>query len=322
MLLWCLLLILPFSDAWSQAANLCDILKIKNCAGVTRQGRRSSMLSLPSPTASSVLNPATVSFDKGLGVEAIFSANNPIVFSLASGTGKIGGALISSSLENTFFGNRTLEMDDDFLDRNERKRHYSNEKNTFAFGLAFFRKKHFTLDTGFIFKRHKEIKRINPGGGISGRLGPLTFGASMYQDDVFLDLVGHENYAGIPYTEIYNDDTYQERFMVKTFSMGTKFYGFSFDAGFIRTKYKQEEDETSINIFSGSYIYQNFRLILAKRTESSSHTKFIDGDLVQKKDDSDIYAGLQVSIGQPFIFGINYNYFLLDDVSLQAAFFF
>lgn len=287
------------------ANEICDLLDLKNCAGVTKQGRRSSLLSLPSPTTSTILNPATVSFDRGLGVEVIHQSGNSLVFSLASGTGKIGGALISSSLENTFFGNRVYEATEDYFRRNEEKKQFKTNKMNLAVGLKLIRKKNVALDVGLIFKRHSEIKKVNSGVGLSGRLGPITLGASLYQDDFHIKSID-----------------YSERFSVATYSVGTKYRNFSIDAGVIKTRYDRDEMDTTIHLYAGSFIYRNFMFNLAYRNEISPTVKYIDGKLEEKKSTGDYFTGVQTSLGQHLIVGINYNYFLLGETSLSGTIFF
>lgn len=304
MILTLFLILFTSMPVWSRT-DICDLLDMRNCPGVTRQGRRTSLLSLPSPTASTILNPATVSFDRGLGIEVIQQAGNPAVFSLASGTGKLGGALISSSLENTFFGNRVFELDDSFLKRNEEKKQYKTKKMNLALGAKLLRKKSIALDFGVILKRHSEIKRINPGIGLSGKLGPLNIGAALYQDDFFL-----------------KDIDYSEKFTVSTYSVGTKFQGLSLDAGVIKTNYERDEMDTEVHLYSGSYIFKNFMFNLAYRNEISPATKFIDGRLDYRKSSSAIFTGIQMSLNRYAIIGINYNYFLLEEYSLIGSFFF
>lgn len=288
-----------------EASEICDLLDLKNCSGVTKQGRRSSLLSLPSPTTSTILNPATVSFDRGLGLEVIHQSGNPLVFSLASGTGKIGGALISSSLENTFFGNRIYETSDDYFRRNEEKKQYKTNKTNLALGAKLIRKKNMALDVGLILKRHSEIKKINPGVGLSGRLGPITLGASVYQDDFYIKVID-----------------YSEKFSVATYSVGTKYRNFSIDAGVIKTRYERDEMDTTINLYAGSFVYRNFMFNLAYRNEISPTVKYIDGKLEEKKSTGDYFAGIQTSLGRHLIVGINYNYFLLRETSLSGTIFF
>lgn len=284
--------------------DLCDILDLQNCSGVSKQGRRSSALSLPSTTTASLLNPANVSFDRGLGLEAIHQSGNPVVFNIASGTGKVGAALISTSMENTFFGNRVYELAEDYFQRKKRKKQYRTKKISLAVGAKLLRKKHFSLDAGIILKRHSKIKRINPGVGLSGRLGFLNFGASVYQDDFQLP------------------NSYQERFQVVSYSLGTKIKNLSLDYGVISTKYKQDIADTRINLVSASYIMGDFMFNLALRNENSPAPKFVDGQLKFEESKSDIYGGVQASLGRYLIVGLNYNYFLLNEVSAMGTIFF
>jgi len=153
-----ILLSLIAVPAWA-LTDLCDILDMDTCYTVSKQSRRSSSSSLPSPASAANINPANVSFDRGFGVEFVYQPQNPASFNLATGTGKLGGALISQSLENSFFGNRVIELEDVLLKRFEDKKQYQSKKLNFALGGKLYRKKHVTLDAGFLFKRHSEIKR-------------------------------------------------------------------------------------------------------------------------------------------------------------------
>lgn len=324
-----MIFLLPFllifaSPSWSASSpDICDLLDLQNCSGVSKQGRRSSILSVPSPSTSSLLNPATVSFDRGVGLEAIHQSGNPVLFNIASGTGKVGAAFISTSMENTFFGNRVYELDDEYLRRRKNKKQYRTKKLSFAVAGKLYRKKNIALDAGLIFKRHSEIKRINPGAGLSGRVGFFTFGASVYQDDFHLDLVGHSNpSSGVPYEQLFGKTSYQERFLVTTYAVGAKIKNLSLDYGIINTKYKRDNESTTVQLISSSYIAGDFMFNLAIRNERSPAPKYVDGSLVYQDSKTDTFGGVQVSLGRYFILGINYNYFLLNEMSLMGTLFF
>ena len=285
--------------------DICDILDLKNCSGLSKQGRRSSALSLPSPSTATLLNPAATSFDRGLGLEAIHQNGNPVIFNIASGTGKVGAALISTSMENTFFGNRVYELDDEYLERKKDKKQYRTKKISLALAAKLLRKRNFALDAGIILKRHSEIKRVNPGVGVSGRLGVITFGAAVYQDDFHLKEID-----------------YEERFDVVTYSIGTKIKKLSLDYAVISTNYELDSSNTRVNLLSASYITGDFMFNLALRNENSPAPKFVDGELEYKRSKNDIFGGVQASLGRYLIVGLNYNYFLLDEMSLMATVFF
>src|SRR5690606_34921164 len=110
---------------------------------------------------------------------------------------------------NSFFGNRVLELDEDFLERNIDKTQYKSNKLNIALGGKFFRKKIFFLDLGIILKRHNEIKNINPGVGVAGRLGFITYSAAIFKDDYFLNLKNRiDPNSGLPFSK----DHYSESF--------------------------------------------------------------------------------------------------------------
>lgn len=310
LLIWLVIFTVAGDFAHSKSGvNLCDIVDIPNCSGVSKQGRRSSSMSLPSPATSANFNPATVSFDKGIGVEAIAQANNAVNFNLASGTGRVGGILISPTLENSFFGNRVRETDEDFLERNVAHHQYENRKLNLAVGGKVVSKKDLGFDLGLILKRHSVIKRVNPGFGVSSRLGPLTLGASMYDDDFYLEDEG----AGLEY---------EEKFKVQTYSVGLRARNFFFDAGAIRTKYKIDHEATQIFLYSLSYLRSNVLYNVALRNEHSSAPEYRTGALYPKRKKNDFFASVQYSFNRHFVVGVSYNYFLLRELSLKTSIFF
>jgi hypothetical protein len=253
----------------------------------------------------------------------IHQSGNSLLFNLASGNGRVGGALVNASLENSFFGNRTYELDSQYLKRNKEKKQYKSKKLNLALGGKLFQKKNASLDMGILLKRHSEIKRINPGIGASARWGFLTLGASTYQDDFHLDLVNNiDPYTGLPYAAAYNKTEYTERFVVSTYSIGARIKSLALDYGVIKTRYDRDEMNTEAQLYSSSYIYGDFMFNLAYRIETSPAPKYIDGALKLKESKKDIFAGVQASLGKYVIVGVNYNYFLLREFSLLATVFF
>lgn len=73
---------------------------------------------------------------------------------------------------------------------------------------------------------------------------------------------------------------------------------------------------------SASYIAGDFMFNLALRNENSPAPKFVNGELRYQESKSDVYGGVQASLGRFLIVGVNYNYFLLEEVSTMAALFF
>jgi hypothetical protein len=317
-----ILLLTPLAS-WAQR-DLCDVLKIPNCSSVMRQVRRSSAQSYPSPGTAASTNPANVSFDRGLGVELIYQPGNNVNFNLASGTGKVGGALISSATENGFFGNRNIETDFSYMTRNDDQKQYRSKKLNLALGGRVLGKRNYTLDFGLLIKRHNDIKNVNLGYGASAKLGIFSFGAALYQDDFIIYQKDAITYSsGRNYDIIFNSaPSYSEKFQVRTFSGGFRYKDFSFDAGFINVRYKVFPLESRIQILSASYAYKNLMFNIARRVENSPMVKYINGDLKYQQEMTNYYMGIQTSVGKHLIVGTAYNYFLLREISLNATFFF
>ncbi len=303
-------------------SNLCDVLQLPNCHGVTKQLRRNAFQSAPTSSTASNLNPANTSFDKGLGVEALGQANNPILYGLISGTGKMGGALISGSPDNGFFGNRVPELPEEITKRTEEKHQFKNQKLTLALAGKLVSQKNLGLDAGLILKRHSELKKVNYGLGISGRIWLLHFGASAYQDDFFIDYTRTiRDGTGSTYAQLYEEDSASERFVVTTYTVGTRFSNFAVDYGLIKSKLDFYGTPTDIALLSASVYYKDLLLSFASRKETSAQTIFVEGELDRAKEKSATYLGLQYSLNQHMIMGANYNYFLLKELSLTLTLF-
>lgn len=322
LILWFILLI-PVS--WSQAEGLCEVLQLKDCRSVAKQSRRASAQSLPSPIVAASINPANVSQDKGLGLETIYHPNNPLAFSLVTGTGKIGGAIISSTVENSFFGNRVPEIGIEEIERRVADKRYESKKINTGFSFALFKNRKFGADLGIMAKYNQDTKRLSPGGGLSFRAGPINLGASLYKDDFRLKFKDLINPSGVPYSTIYGAETYDESFTVTNVTGGFRFRNFFFDVGMIQTKYKFENNEPSkIMIFSGAFTWDRFLFNLALRKETSAAPQFNYSEdvLEPKKDKSAVFGGVQYALNRFIILGVQYNYFLMKDVSFTGTVFF
>lgn len=317
-----LLLLLVSIPLWASGPSICDIIDSPSCHGITKQVRRSSSLSLPSPAAAANINPATVSFDRGFGLETIYQSNNSLVFNVASGTGKMGGALISNSLENSFFGNRVPEEEFDLIERREDDKQYKSKKLTLALGTKVLRTRHLTLDVGVLAKRHSEIKKINAGVGVSGRVGWFTYGASYYQDDYRIGMnywMAHEPWR---YRYVVINELYDETIHVTTYSMGLRIRNLTFDAGTIQTRFRLFDDTSKINLYSVGLYVKNLLFNYGIRSENSPIPKYDDGAISYAKKQSDTYAGIQCSLNKHIILGVQYNFFLLRELSATATIFF
>jgi hypothetical protein len=303
------------NNSWSQDYDECRFYIY--CGG----GSRSTGRSLPSTGSAANLNPSNISQVKGVGLESLFQARNPVAFSLVTGNGKIG-ALVSPTLENSFFGNRLVEIDDELLIRKINKYQYKNNKLNLAAGLKVYDKKNVAFDIGFSAKRNPDIKKINLGAGLSMKFYFFNFGAYFYDDDVKIKLGEFINpYSGIPYASIYNAPTYQEKFSVETYTMGAKLGNLSLDTGVIKTRYRFYSENTRIYLHSGSYTYKNFLFNLAVRKEYSPNLEYIDKKLIIQRKKESSYFGVQNLLNEHVVLGLQYNYFLLNEWSATLSFF-
>lgn len=293
--------------------DLCEFFKY--CPG---SSQRNGGKSLPSAIVSGSLNPATLSKIKGLGLEAVFQPRNGPAYGIVTGTGKVG-ALVSSSQENTFFGNRSIELDFDTFRRYEDQKRYKNDKYSFAGGVGITNKKDFALDLGLSGKYNKDTGRINPGIGISGNLSILTFGYTVYRDDTkitFDDQIDPR--TGIPYSIIFNGPTYEETFTGHAYMLGLKLGNLFFDYSLIKTKYEFYQEDTQIDIYSGSYNYKKFLFNLAYRKEQSPNMKYRDHMMYDEREKYSWYFGTQYSANKHLLLGVAFNRYLLNDTSASV----
>lgn len=307
---------LSIAGAHAASSEVCEVLNLPNCSGVQKMGRRSSAQSIPSSATAAQFNPANVSHDRGVGVEAMYQPGQRPSFSFVTGTGKTGAALVSSKIENGFFGNRVIELEDDYFDRREDEDQFASEKQSLALGGALWKNSSFSFDVGALFKYNPAIKRVNPGGGLSLRWGFVNFGASYYQDDVklkFRDLVDPR--TGLPYEFTFGDDEYEERFNVQSYFAGVKLANLFLDAGVIESRHKFYQDDTVIRLYSAALIWGNMLFNLAHRQEDSPGWRYTEEGLVDERKKHETYGGVQYSFGQHIIMGVHYNYYLLREVA-------
>ena len=298
-----------FSLSWAQTDGLCEILQIKDCKSVTRQSRRASAQSLPSPIVAGSINPANISQDKGLGLETIYHPKNPLALSFVTGTGKIGGAIISSSMENSFFGNRVPEMKE--LDRRENDEHFRSDKINAGTSFALYKNRKFGADLGLIGKYNSDAKRFDPGAGLSLRMGMFNFGASLYKDTFVL--------------KDDSDDHYQESFLVQSFTVGLRYKNLFLDYGLLKSHYDLANlGDSKITLLSAAYVWNRFMFNIAHRSENSKLLKYnYEAKTLEEKESSgDWYGGVQYAINRFVVLGIQYNYFLMREASFSAVVFF
>lgn len=305
--------------------DLCEILNLTNCAGVSKLARRSSAQSVPSNATATQFNPANVSHDRGWGVETMWNPQNTPTFSFVTGTGRTGAALVSSKIENGFFANHIPELGEDFLERRLDDEQYKSRKYTLALGVALLRKRWMSLDIGGQGKYNEDTGRTNFGVGASTRLGLFTFGAAYYEDDMklkFGDKVDPR--SQMMYRSIFGMTEFQETFQVQSYFAGVKIKSLYLDGGVIRTNYKFYEPEKSsdIYLYSAAYIWGRFLFNVAMRHERSPMWSYKDRRLFDDRKKNETYGGIQYSFGQWLILGIHHNYYLMREMAGSVTVFF
>ncbi len=143
----------------------------------------------PSPGNQIRLNPASVPLENGLGIEVVYFGTPE--WSLVKGLGRAGASISPAHSEETFFGQPSVEYDADYLQRHIFSKKYESQKYTLATALNVAKtgsgSARFNLNLGVMAKYNRYTSRAMPGGGLSGSLGPILFGASLYWDETQLD---------------------------------------------------------------------------------------------------------------------------------------
>ena len=320
------LFLLLVSHSAMSAESLCDVLDIKGCASVNKSTRRASAHSVPSVATATQFNPANVSQDRGLGLETFYQPGNSPSFSIVTGTGKMGAGLISSKIENSFFGNRVPELESEFLKRNKDQKQYESNKYSAAIGFAVYKSKMIGLDLGLLFKYNKNVKNINLGPGASLRVGPFSFGYSLIKDDLYLKANGDEinPRLKIAYVDQWGSSIYKESYTTQSIFAGVKFRNLFLDIGQFKSQFKFYDTDkfSTVRLYSASYIHNRFLFNIAQRVEDNPSQKYSGGKLVDKQKQSSFYGGIQFSLNRFIVLGAHYNYYLLEDFSGSLTVFF
>lgn len=309
-------LFLALSFPWHDKALADDCEFFKYCSG------SSTYKSINSST-SALINPSSLAKIKGLGIETLYQDHNRLALSLVTGTGKFGAALVSSSLENSFFGNRTPELDNLYIKRVSEKKRFQSNKLHFGLGLNLLEKKNFSVNLGLSARRNSEIKNINLGAGLDIKFWFFHFGHYLYRDDFKFIFENHYDFeTGIPYSTLYGKPNYQEKFNVTTTTFGLNLKNLSLDIGKIYTYFDFYQEATDISIFAIGYKWKKFFYHFGYRVEQSPQLHYNNKTISFSRKKIDRYAGIQYSLNKHFVLGLGFNTFLLDELSTTLTIFF
>ncbi len=282
------------------------------------------------PTSSSKINfnPSTVPTSRGLGLEFIIFKGTD--FALVTGTGRVGAAISPSNSDETFFGAPAFESYTDYFLRKTSQTKYPSQKYTLATAFNVYNNEqsglsHFALNLGVMGIYNSISQSVNPGGGVSGLMGPLSFSFAIYKDESDIDL-------GQYVTGAKEKDLYK----VQTYSLGLSLGSLSLDYSVLNLTFNDLQlSGTSISGFSNSYpalvsvttatlFYKRGIYTLATRREDSARPYYNpDTQLLETKSvKNDVFGSVQVVATKHLVVGAFYNYYLLKDLSLGLTLFF
>ncbi len=261
------------------------------------------------------VNPSAVPTDKGFGIEGIFFKDE-VDLSIVRGTGRIGAAISPSNSEETFFGPLGFEYTPDFYERKYEKEKYPNQKITFAsaFNLVDQRGSALTsysLKMGIMAKYNKQTQGTNAGGGLSGNLGPLTFGGSIYKDET--RLIDSNPYFPTP--------PFDYHYQVQTYNVGLFLNSLVIDYSHMEVR---DTEVSTVQVLAATLAVYDFIFTWARRSEDSykPYFNFETKALETQRVKYEGFGGIQYKLGKNFIIGGLYNYYLLHEYTLSATLFF
>lgn len=282
-----------------------------NCNG--HSGRTTSN---PSTGSQVKINPSAVPTEAGYGLEGLLYKND-VDLALVRGTGRVGAAISPSNSEETFFGPPGFENQQDYYNRKLNSEKFPNQKLTLAaaFNLVDNRAsglRAFSLKLGAMAKYNKLTTNTTPGVGVSGILGPITFGGSAYNDQTQI-----EDPTGGPLVT-------QVDYQVQTYNVGLFLHSFIIDYSHLQLKITDSPVISEVTLLTVSLLLNKFIFTAAKRTENSQrlYYNYSTQQLEVQQIKEDVFAGVQYSITKNVILGIFYNYYMLREYSVAATFFF
>lgn len=262
------------------------------------------------------LNPSAVPVEEGFGVEAL-TYKGAWDLSIVKGTGRIGSALSASTNEETFFGLPAYEDPQAYERRKRSGEAFVSGKyvGALSFGLLANKKqglKRAELNAGVIARYNQITKNTWVGAGISGVLGPLTFGYAATPDESAID---YEK-LGLPVQE-------QFRYRTDTLSAGLYLTNVVFDYSQMRTVREADDDEIKTTVTTLGFIYKSVILTLSQRSEDSLRPVYSSSlqQLTYENPKVERFMGLQFLAGKHAMIGVFSNYYLAEEISLGLTVF-
>lgn len=282
--------------------KLCEIYKWMACPDAFAASRSTTSSSFPLNSASAPNNPASMSVDRGTGIEVINLGSSYDV-SLISGTGVIGSSFSVTNNEATFFGETPPETVQDNIQRRTSEDKFDSAKISalVAFQLLGKKKRNgFKLNLGILGRYNQDTSKISGGPGISMAWGPLSFGVAKFTND-FQDSTGRQNYETTSVT------------------FGAKISNVAIDWTYLKNN---AEKWSRVRLVTATLFTKNFLFTYGVRQEESLYPFEVPITL-ENLDTPNIqtFLGVQYIYKKNLIIGAYSNYYLLNSLSLGLTIF-
>ncbi len=291
----------------SSAKSLCEVYTWMACPDAFAASRSNTSASLPLNSAAAPTNPASMSTERGLGLE-VLRLRSYYDVSIISGTGVIGSSLSISNNEGTFFGGRPPENLVKYDDRKADDKKYKSPKFTSLFAVKLLggkNKNSFRLNLGGMGQYNKDTKGISGGLGLSAALGPVSMGVARLKNDHY-DLINLE----------------EEEYYSNSFTLGIKIASMAFDWTYIKNN---ANNWSRIRILTATLFTKKFMFTYGKRQEESifpfSSAELNSNGEISVIKNLEYFLGLQYAVKKSVIIGVFSNYYLLDSLSLGLTIF-
>lgn len=260
------------------------------------------------------INPAAVPTEKGFGFEGLFYKSD-VDFGLIRGNGRIGAAISPTNSEDTFFGPPAFELPEETLFRKQERDKYPSQKTTLATAVILAEKKSstfksYSLRLGVMARYNRLTTHISPGMGLSGNLGPLSFGGSFYEDQTKLNTA--VDGSGVDVVYLYR---------VRTYNVGLFLSSLLLDYSHLEL---DTEEVASVDLYTASILLKKLIITASKRVENTVNPayNFETKTLEERRIKEEVFGGIQYSLTKNLMVGALYNYYLLREYSLTATLFF
>lgn len=272
------------------------------CPDAFAASRSTTSSSFPLNSAAAPNNPASMSVDRGLGVEVI-KLGPYYDLSLISGTGVIGSSFSVTNNEATFFGETPPETRERNIERRTSEDKFDSAKITslFAFQLLGSKKKNgFKLNLGVLGRYNQDTSKITGGPGVSMAWGPLSFGVARFTNDY------QEGESGNP-----------ENYNTSTLTFGIKISNVAIDWTYLKN---DAQRWSRVRILTTTIFTKKFLFTYGLRQEESPYPFEVPENLENEKN-VNTFLGIQYIHKKNLLIGAFSNYYLLNSLSLGLTVF-